>query len=99
MEGGLINPPALIRSGAAEGVTSIKLQWCPPPEPSQGLRQGATPCCINSIRLRTSRSWALGPDRRLAAAGAFDFDLAEDFGRDWLTAMAGWAWNAPLVLA
>jgi len=33
------------------------------------------------------------------AAWALDFDLAEDFWRDWVTAMAGWTWNAPLVLA
>ena len=66
---------------------------------SPGLAPRNDPCCINSIRLRTRRSWALGPDRRPAAAGAFDFDLAEDFGRDWVSAMAGWAWNAPLVLA
>jgi len=57
------------------------------------------PCCINSIRPWTSRSWAVGPDRRLAADGALDLDFDEDFGRDWVTAMAGWTWNAPLVLA
>ena len=65
------------------------------PKPSS---KGATPCCINSIRPWTRRSWAVGPDLR-PAAGALDLDLAEDFWRDWVTAMAGWTWNAPLVLA
>ena len=45
------------------------------------------------MRLKTRRSWALGPDLRPVV------DLAELFGRDCVTAMAGLAWNAPLVLA